>query len=48
MGDYDERGLDHLASLAEKKRLWWRNGIINGAFIVSWCVLGLYTSAYTI
>jgi solute carrier family 35 protein C2 len=26
----------HLASLAEKKRLWWRNGIINGAFIASW------------
>jgi solute carrier family 35 protein C2 len=29
---------EHLASLAEKKRLWWRNGIINGLFIASWYV----------
>lgn len=28
----------HLASLAEKKRLWWRNGLINMAFISSWYV----------
>jgi hypothetical protein len=29
----------HLASLAEKKRLWWRNALINTLFIASWCVL---------
>jgi hypothetical protein len=28
----------HLASLAEKKRLWWRNAIINTIFIASWYV----------
>ena len=28
----------HLASLAEKKRLWWRNAIVNMVFIASWCV----------
>lgn len=26
----------HLASLAEKKRLWWRNAVINALFIASW------------
>lgn len=26
----------HLASLAEKKRLWWRNAVINACFIASW------------
>ncbi|KAI0033450.1 triose-phosphate transporter family-domain-containing protein [Vararia minispora EC-137] len=28
----------HLASVAEKKRLWWRNATINGGFIGSWHV----------
>lgn len=32
----DEDEHVHLASLTEKKRLWWRNAVINGAFIVSW------------
>src|ERR1700761_5071544 len=26
----------HMASLAEKKRLWWRNSFINAFFIASW------------
>ena len=26
----------HLASLAEKKRLWWKNAVINTCFISSW------------
>jgi solute carrier family 35, member C2 len=26
----------HLASLKEKKRVWWRNAIINMLFIASW------------
>jgi len=29
----------HLASLAEKKRLWWRNAFINTIFIASWWVI---------
>jgi solute carrier family 35 protein C2 len=29
----------HLASLVEKKRLWWRNAVINTIFISSWCVI---------
>lgn len=28
----------HLATLGEKKRLWWRNAVINAIFILSWCV----------
>lgn len=28
----------HLASEAEKKRLWWRNAVINAIFIAAWCV----------
>jgi len=28
----------HLASLDEKKRLWWRDAAINGLFIASWYV----------
>lgn len=39
----DEYDLDHaghlnvhLASIAEKKKLWWKNAIINSAFIASW------------
>lgn len=31
----------HLASLAEKKRLWWRNAIINTLFIASWYGLAI-------
>ncbi|KAJ7718014.1 TPT-domain-containing protein [Mycena maculata] len=38
----------HLATLAEKKRLWWRNAIVNALFIASWflfsTVLSLYNS----
>jgi solute carrier family 35 protein C2 len=34
--DHDEH--IHLASLVEKKRLWWRNAVINAFFISSWCV----------
>ena len=26
----------HWASVAEKKRLWWRNAVISALFIVSW------------
>ena len=26
----------HLASLTEKKRLWWKNAVINACFISSW------------
>jgi solute carrier family 35 protein C2 len=31
----------HLASLAEKKRLWWRNATVNTLFIGSWYVIVL-------
>jgi solute carrier family 35 protein C2 len=26
----------HLASVAEKRRLWWRNAVINAFFIAAW------------
>ena len=26
----------HLATRAEKKRIWWRTAIINAIFILSW------------
>lgn len=32
----------HLASLAEKKRLWWKNAVINTCFISSWWVYYIY------
>lgn len=41
LSDYDETCHDpniHLASVAEKKRLWWRNAVVNASFIASWCV----------
>lgn len=28
----------HLASVDEKKRLWWKNATINTLFIAAWCV----------
>lgn len=31
----------HLASEAEKKRLWWRNAVINTIFIAAWYVLSV-------
>ncbi|EAU91556.2 triose phosphate transporter [Coprinopsis cinerea okayama7 len=36
----------HLASLAEKKRLWWRNAIINLLFIASWFFFATLLSVY--
>lgn len=40
---YDDEAFDdangagiHLATVAEKKSLWWRNAIINALFIASW------------
>ena len=32
----------HLASVVERKRLWWRNATINTLFIGSWYVLLAY------
>jgi len=26
----------HFASVEEKKRVWWRNAIVNGLFIAAW------------
>ena len=37
-GDGDGDGGVHIASVAEKKRLWWRNATINAMFIAAWCV----------
>ena len=28
----------HLASIAEKKRLWWKNAVLNALFIAIWSV----------
>ncbi|KAF9476365.1 TPT-domain-containing protein [Pholiota conissans] len=36
----------HLASLVEKKRLWWRNAIINTIFIASWFLFATLLSLY--
>ena len=35
--NYPPSGGHHLASIVEKKRLWWRNALINALFIASWC-----------
>ncbi|TFK25559.1 triose phosphate transporter [Coprinopsis marcescibilis] len=36
----------HLASVAEKKRLWWRNALINLLFIASWYFFAMVLSLY--
>ncbi|OSX66552.1 hypothetical protein POSPLADRAFT_1178018 [Postia placenta MAD-698-R-SB12] len=36
--ELDDDATTRLASLAEKRRLWWRNAFINAAFIASWYV----------
>ncbi|KAJ7124982.1 triose-phosphate transporter family-domain-containing protein [Mycena epipterygia] len=36
----------HLATLAEKKRLWWRNAIVNALFIASWFFFSTILSLY--
>ncbi|KAI8992861.1 TPT-domain-containing protein [Trametes punicea] len=36
----------HIASLAEKKRLWWRNAVINSLFIASWFLFATLISLY--
>ncbi|KAJ7128950.1 triose-phosphate transporter family-domain-containing protein [Mycena crocata] len=36
----------HLATLAEKKRLWWRNAIVNTLFIASWFFFSTILSLY--
>jgi hypothetical protein len=41
-GPQDQDEQVHLASLAEKKRLWWRNAVVNAVFISSWCVFFLF------
>jgi hypothetical protein len=35
----DEGTEIHLASVAEKQRLWWKDAVINSFFIASWCVI---------
>ncbi|KAH6914220.1 triose phosphate transporter [Coprinopsis sp. MPI-PUGE-AT-0042] len=36
----------HLASLKEKKRVWWRNAIVNMLFIASWFLFATLLSVY--
>ncbi|KAI0329222.1 TPT-domain-containing protein [Cubamyces sp. BRFM 1775] len=36
----------HLASLAEKKRLWWTNALVNSLFIASWFFFATMISVY--
>lgn len=31
----------HLPSVAERKRLWWRNALIDGSAILAWYVRAL-------
>lgn len=35
---YDDATDVHLASVEEKKRIWWKNAFINMLFIASWYV----------
>ncbi|KAJ3569615.1 hypothetical protein NP233_g4922 [Leucocoprinus birnbaumii] len=36
----------HLASISEKKRLWWRNAVINSFYILSWFSFATILSVY--
>ena len=38
-GLYDDAADVHLASVEEKKRMWWKNAFINMLFITSWYVM---------
>lgn len=38
----------HLASIAEKKRLWLRNAILNALFIASWSVNNLRQTLFNL
>ncbi|KAF8070360.1 triose-phosphate transporter family-domain-containing protein [Lyophyllum atratum] len=43
--DTADQGI-HLASLAERKRLWWRNATINALFISAWFLFATVLSVY--
>jgi len=43
---HDAGAVTHLASVAEKKRLWWRNAVINTLFIASWFFFATILSVY--
>lgn len=45
--ELDDDATTRLASLAEKRRLWWRNALINAAFIASWYVCTHIAEAFT-
>ncbi|KAL0579760.1 hypothetical protein V5O48_002254 [Marasmius crinis-equi] len=36
----------HIASIQEKKRLWWRNAVVNMLFIGSWFLFAIVLSVY--
>nr|GAT57766.1 predicted protein [Mycena chlorophos] len=36
----------YMATLAEKKRMWWRNAVINGFFIACWFLFSTLLSLY--
>jgi hypothetical protein len=38
-------GQVHVATIEEKKRLWWKNAAVNSLFIASWCVPTVSISA---
>ncbi|KAH9941023.1 TPT-domain-containing protein [Amylocystis lapponica] len=44
--DHDYDSQVHLASVTEKKRLWWRNALINAFFIASWFGFATVLSVY--
>ncbi|KAF9268768.1 TPT-domain-containing protein [Marasmius fiardii PR-910] len=42
----NESGYVHVASLEEKKRLWWRNAAVNLSFIFAWFFFATILSVY--
>ncbi|PCH43555.1 TPT-domain-containing protein [Wolfiporia cocos MD-104 SS10] len=44
--DHEQDAQVHLASLSEKKRLWWRNALTNTLFISSWFLFATLLSVY--
>ncbi|EIW82634.1 TPT-domain-containing protein [Coniophora puteana RWD-64-598 SS2] len=45
MGDYGSHGV-RIASDLDKKRLWWKNAVINICFIASWYIFATILSVY--
>jgi len=43
---FDDTGVSHRRTQEERKRLWWRNAIVNLLFITAWFLISITLSVY--